>query len=124
MEGSTIFSVVDLKLGENSTQTYMDDIIVFSTSYREQEKHLKELLESVRRFRLKISPEKSRLAQTEVKFMGHLVSAEGIRPNFDRVSAIKEMPISRTVKDVRISLGMIGSYRRLISQFADIAEPF
>ena len=72
----------------------------------EPEKRSDELLERARRFGLKISPEKPRFAQTEVKFMGRLATDEGIRPNLDRAWAIKEMPIPRTVKDVKISYGI------------------
>ena len=111
------------ELDENSTQIYMDDIIIFSKGHSEHKRHLKELLDRVRRFGLKISPEKSKFAQTEVKFMGHLVSAEGVKPNFDRVRAIREIPVPKTVKEVRTFLGMLGYYRRFIDRFADLTEP-
>ena len=110
-------------LDERVIQVYMDDIIVFSRNLAEHRVHLECLLKRIEEFGLKISVEKSNLCQPEVKFMGHIVSAEGARPNEEKVRAIKEMPVPRNVKEVRTFLGMMGYYRKFVANLAKKTEP-
>ena len=111
------------ELDENCTQIYMDDIIVFSSNWKEHEVHLKQLLTRVRKFGLKVSPDKSKFGEPEVKFMGHLVTSKGVKPNPERVRAIRVMSVPKNVKEVRMFLGMVGYYRRFLDKFADMTEP-
>ena len=59
----------------------------------------------------------------EIKFLGDLVSADGIRVNPDKVKAIQDWPIPNTVKDVRVVLGASGYYRKFILNYSKIASP-
>jgi len=62
--------------------------------------------------------DKCKFAQWSVKFLGHIVSVDGIRTNPDKVRAITEFPTPSNVDDVRRFLGMVGYYRRFIEHFA------
>lgn len=110
-------------LDERTVQVYMDDVVVFSKTWDEHIGHLTGLFDRFKKFGLKVSPEKTKLGEREVKFMGHIVSEAGVRPNEERVKAIKEIPVPKNVKEIRTFLGMMGYYRRFISNFADITEP-
>lgn len=110
-------------LDDDSTQIYMDDVIVFSKTWTDHIRHLTQLFRRIREFGLKISKEKTKLGRDSVKFMGHVVAWDGIRPNEDRVRAIRDLPIPTNVKAVRTFLGMMGYYRRFIKNFAEITEP-
>jgi hypothetical protein len=59
----------------------------------------------------------------EIKFLGHLVSAKGIRVNPEKVQAIVDWPAPKTVKDVRAFLGISGYYRKFIQSYSKVAAP-
>ncbi|CAC5371563.1 unnamed protein product [Mytilus coruscus] len=59
----------------------------------------------------------------EKKFLGHVVSEEGVATNPDKIAAIKEWPTPRTVHEVRSFIGTCSYYRRYIRGFSDIARP-
>jgi hypothetical protein len=112
-----------LGLDEQAVQAYMDDIIVFSRTRREHQTHLKRVLERLREFKLRISDEKSSFFKSEVKFMGHIVSREGVRPNKEKVAAIKDIPTPKNQKDIRAFLGVVNYYRRFLGNMAGHVEP-
>lgn len=55
--------------------------------------------------------------------MGHVVSSEGIAPNEDKISAVKDFPHPHNVKTVRSFLGLANYYCRFVKDFAKIAAP-
>jgi hypothetical protein len=64
---------------------YLDDITVFSRTYKEHHYHLKRVFLKCRRFGLSLNPKKSLFAMKEGKLLGHIVSAEGVRIDPSRV---------------------------------------
>lgn len=67
-------------------------------------------------------PKKCNLFQRKVKFLGHIVSENGIEPCPSKIEVIKDWPILCIVKELRSFLGIILYYRRFIKGFADIAK--
>ena len=67
---------------------YLDDITVFSKTDKEHRYHLKKVFQKCRRFGLSLNPKKSLFAMQEGKLLGHIVSAEGVKIDPDRVEAI------------------------------------
>ena len=63
------------------------------------------------------------LNRKKVKFLGHVISKDGVRPDPDKVSATKEYPVPSSVKDVRAFLGLANYYRKFVKDFAKIAGP-
>ena len=80
---------------------YLDDITVFSQSDDEHLKHLKQTFLKCRKFGLFLNPKKSHFAVQEGKLLGHLVSADGIRIDPERVKAILKISLPRSKKDVQ-----------------------
>ncbi|KAL1141027.1 hypothetical protein AAG570_000953 [Ranatra chinensis] len=109
-------------LSEDAIQIYMDDIIVFSRSEQEHGRHLRQLLQRFKEFGLKASCEKSSFFNESVKFMGHVLSREGIRPDPVKVEAIRELQDPVDVKGVRSIMGLVGYYRRFLPSLADRME--
>jgi len=60
---------------------------------------------------------------TEIKFLGHLVSADGINPMPDKLEAIRNWPVPHCLKDVRSFFGLASYYRQFVKGSATIAEP-
>ena len=55
--------------------------------------------------------------------MGHIVSSDGISPNPDKITAVKDFPQPQNVKGVRSFLGLANYYRRFVPRFSFIARP-
>ena len=56
-------------------------------------------------------------------YLGHVISAEGIEPQAEKVAAVKEFQSPRNVSEVRSFLGFVGYYRRFIPDFSALAKP-
>jgi hypothetical protein len=70
-----------------------------------------------------LNQEKLHLAQQEITFLGHLISAPGFRILPGRVEVIRNFPSPKNLKAVRRFLGMAGFYGRFIDRFSQIVEP-
>jgi hypothetical protein len=79
---------------------YLDEITVFSRSDREHYEHLKRVFLKCRKFGLSLNPKKSLFSMKEGKFLGHIVSAEGVRIDPNRVEAIQTLSLPRSKKEV------------------------
>ena len=102
---------------------YLDDIIVFGTSLQEHMENLRVIFERLRENNLKIQLDKSEFLRKEVAYLGHIISEEGIRPNPDKINAVKNYPIPKTAKEIKAYLGLLGYYRKFISNFAKLTKP-
>ena len=102
---------------------YLDDIIVFSSTVEQQLERLRLVFERIRKENLQLKPKKCHLFRKEVSFLGHRVSADGVTTEEDKVQAVKEWPVPKTVKAVRSFLGLTGYYRRFVKDYANVASP-
>ena len=100
---------------------YLDDIIILS--FEEHLQRLDTALSRIRQAGLKLKPSKCHLGQTIVKYLGHIVSREGVSTDPCKVQRICEWPVPRSVSDVRTFLGFAGYYRRFIAGFAMLSAP-
>lgn len=110
-------------LEEEWIQVYMDDLVIFSKNIEEHRDHLIKVIRRLKEFNLRVSVDKKQLGKREVRFMGHILSESGVRPNPDKIKAIAEVPVPKDVKELRGFLGMANYYRKFIQGFADKAEP-
>ena len=72
---------------------------------------------------MKAKPSKCELFKTEIKFLGHMVSADGINQLPDKLEAIRDWPVPHCLGDVTAFCGQASYYRRFVKGFATIAEP-
>ena len=75
---------------------YLDDVIVFGHSEEEHLEHLCIVFECFRKFNLKLKPSKCSFFQSEIVYLAHPVSCEGIHPSRENVHAIEEFPMLET----------------------------
>ena len=90
------------------------------------EQHLERLnlvLDRLRVANLKVKPSKCHFFQEKVKFLGSVVSSEGIEPDPDKLSAVSEWPVPQTLTELRAFVALASYYRRHVKGFAGIARP-
>ena len=102
---------------------YVDDIIVFSQTVEDHIGHLEQVFSRLREIGLRLHPAKYRFASPQVAFLGHLITAQGILPNPDKIKAVKEFRNPTNAREVREFLGIAGYYRRFVPGFSKVAGP-
>ena len=102
---------------------YLDNIIVFSSTWEEHLARLHQVFERLRHANLKLGAEKCTFAAKEISYLGHRVTEEGLLPDSSLLAAIREIPPPKTATEVRSFLGLAGYYRRYVKNFAAIAGP-
>jgi hypothetical protein len=83
---------------DRSIVVFIDDILVYSNSYIEHEKHLREVLQTLREHRLYAKLNKCEFWLKEVTFLGHVISAEGILVDPRKVEAVLKWERPTNVK--------------------------
>ena len=102
---------------------YMDDIIIYSTTPQEHLVTLADTLERLANAGLKINPAKTTLVREEVNYLGHVISAQGIQPNSDKIAAIRNLKPPSNIREVRMFLGLTGYFRKFVKAYATLADP-
>jgi hypothetical protein len=87
---------------------YLDDIVIYGASLEDHNKRLKEVLQRLRENNLKLQPDKCEFLRKEVIYLGHIISENGISPDPSKLTAIKEFPTPKKVKDVQSFIGLAG----------------
>ena len=105
------------------TMTYLDDIIIFSNTEEEHLAHIKEIFRRLEAADLKMKRSKCDFFKKHIHYLGHLISADGIRPLKDKLDMIWDMPAPRNSKEVKQFLGLAGYYRKFVPHFADLSRP-
>ena len=106
--------------GPDFVATYLDDVLIFSTTFEEHLVHLRSVLDRLLEVGLKLKPAKCHFICQSVEYLGHLVTPQGISPNPARVAAY---PTPTSVKEMRQFVGIASYYRRFIKGFAKVAQP-
>ena len=106
-----------------SVVVFLDDILIFSRSWDDHLKHLEEVFTALRKHQLFCKPSKCVLGVTSVKFLGHIISRSSLKPDDEKVAAVRDWPVPRSVSDIRRFLGFTNYFRRFIDHYSDIARP-
>jgi transposase InsO family protein len=102
---------------------YLDDVLVASETVEQHLEHLREVLGRLQHHGLVLNVEKCQFGLAELDYLGHHVSASGIRPMAAKVKAIETFPRPRTVQNLQTFLGMANFYRRFLPAAARTLRP-
>ena len=101
----------------------MDDILVYGTNSKEHWQRVKLVLQRIRNSGMTLKKEKCQFGMTEVKFLGHLVSVQGIKPDPDKVSAIMALTPPTGKREARSLMGMVNYLNKFSKKLAEISAP-
>ena len=102
---------------------YIDDLLIHSASWDEHLQHLELVFIKLRKHNLKLNLGKCEFGKDEVNYLGHVITARGVRPGADKSAAIKNCPSPRTPREIKGFLGMANFFRTYIRNFSHIAAP-
>ena len=109
--------------GLKFAMTYLDVIIIFSENELQHLEHLEIVFSCLQEAGLKMKHFKCDFFKSEIHYLGHLISPEGISPLPNKLDCIKHMPALKDVKEIKQFLGLTGYYRKFVPRFADISRP-
>ena len=123
-------STLQEKLADlEGVEVIRDDIIVmgFGDTHEQaalnHDENLLELLERARKVNLRLNSRKMELRKPEVKFMGHIISREGLKPDPAKVKGVEEIPQPLCKQEVLSLLGFVNYLSRFLPRLADVAQP-
>jgi hypothetical protein len=102
---------------------YLDDILVYSKNKEEHAEHLRLVLERLHEHKLYAKYSKCEFWLSEVTYLGHVISKDGIAVNPERVQAILDWTPPKNARQVRSFLGLASYCRRFVEKFSKIAKP-
>src|SRR5436190_438213 len=99
---------------------YLDDILIYSNSHEEHTKHVRLVLEKLRKHGLYASLEKCEFSVEEVNFLGFVISPTGISMEPSRIATIVDWPTPKSVLDIQVFLGFCNFYRRFVEAYSHV----
>jgi hypothetical protein len=125
--GSIVFQSLAYSLFRKMLFKYMlcytDDVIIYSPDIETHiTQHLPELFRTLRKANLKLNSKKSQFATDHCRYLGHIITAEGCKPDPDRLSAIATYPMCKDVTELRRFLGICNYFRRYIMNYSKITH--
>ena len=108
---------------EDFLPSYFDDILIFSSTINDHLKHLDLVLKRLGDYNLAMKLSKCQFFKYEVKFVGHIVNANGYKPETQKVSEIINFKRPSCVRELRQFLGMSGFYGKFIENYSQEVVP-
>jgi hypothetical protein len=113
----------EAQIGRNM-EVYVDDMLVKSLTSHDHVTDLAEAFDTLRKYHMKLNPQKCAFGVDSGKFLGFMVSQRGIEANPDKVRVILEMPSPRTTKQLQQLTGRLAVLNRFVSRSSDKCLPF
>src|SRR6266540_358410 len=107
----------------NFILVYLDDIIIYSKTWKGHLNHLRIVFEALREAGLMVKVKKCDFAKKELKFLEHIISREGIRTDPEKIEKMVNMGPFKNLKELRSRLGLFSFYRQYIKGFSNITKP-
>ena len=107
----TLMRLMDKAFGDLNFQialVYLDDILIFASTFEETLSRLETVLSRLSTLNLKVKPEKCQLSRKKVRYLGHVVTREGTSPDPEKVRAVSKWPRPESLRDLRGFLGLSG----------------
>ncbi|XP_042145244.1 uncharacterized protein K02A2.6-like [Ixodes scapularis] len=110
--------------GLEGVSVVMDDILVWGGTKTEHDENLKRVLERCRSYNLRLNKKKCRFLQQSVRYLGHIVTNEGLALDPGRLQDILEVKEPKNRKELQVFLGMVNFVARFVPNMSTITAPF
>src|SRR5579862_6639847 len=123
---ATFQKTMNLVFGDmvgNCLTVYIDDIQIFSSTFEEHIRHLREVMNRLRSNGLFLKPKKCVLGTDESKYLGFIVGRKGLSTDPAKVKDVQMYPRPANQTEMRAFLGLATYYRRFIKNFSQLASP-
>ena len=108
----------------HTVEVYIDDMAVKSKREMQHIDDLKGVFKVLRQHRLRLNADKCAFGVRAGKFLGYLITNQGIKVNHDKIEAVKHLKPPSNPKEVQVLTSMLTALNRFISKFADRCQPF
>ena len=108
--------------GLEGVEVIADDILVFGKDVTEHDRNLRNLLERARERNLKLNKDKVKLRLTEVTYIGHRLTSNGLKPDPKKVEAIVNMPTPKDLPELRRFLGMVNYLSKFLPNLSTVTD--
>jgi hypothetical protein len=103
---------------------YLDGILIYSKNEENHVKHVTLILETLEKADIELHPEKCVFHAKEIKFLGYILTQDGIKMNPTKVKAVLNWPIPKIITEIQKFIGFANFYRRFIKGYLKIAISF
>ena len=102
---------------------YVDDLLIFSRTEEEHLEHLRLVFEKFCQSGLKFKFKKCALFKSQLEYLGHLITTEGIKPLQDKVDAILRLQPASMVTEVKHVIGIANYYKKFLPLLSEVIRP-
>jgi len=117
-----IAAVLNPVLGHHAL-AYLDDVVIYSAGFEQHLSHLDAVLQLLAGAGFRLNLSKCRFATDTFRFLGHLITPDGVLPAPDKFTVIRAIKTPRNQRHVRQFLGATGFFRRHVPNYARVASP-
>ena len=116
-------TVAELFSDIEGVETYVDDFLIHGTTEEEHDARLKPVLNRCRSINLHLNASKCKFKQTELSYLGHIISHNSLKPDERKAKAIRDMPEPENKADLRRILGMVTYLSKFCPNLSTLAAP-
>lgn len=109
--------------GLENVQAYIDDVLMWGKTPQDLSKTMTLVFERLKKFNVKVNLEKCKFIVKEVKYLGHILCSEGVKPNLEKIKAILEAPQPKNITEVRSFVGMVNFYSKFLKNLSELLLP-
>ena len=102
---------------------FIDDILVYASTWDSHLQILHQVFQLLQQHGIRIKLSKCSFVQQQLKYLGHIISGDGVATDPKKIQDVQQWPVPTNVKDVRGFLGFAGYYRKFVQHFGTIAKP-
>jgi hypothetical protein len=102
---------------------FIDDILIYSSNWTTHLHQLRAVFATLDQHHFKVNLSKCSFAKTQLHYLGHVISQNGVATDPGKVSVIKSWPSPRSAKEIRSFLGLAGYYRKFVANFGILSRP-
>ena len=104
-------------------EVIMNDILVWETTIEEHDRRLKIVLDKARTYNLKLSPNKAEFRKKQIRYVGHVLSCEGLKPDYEKVKAVEQMKTPQSKKELQHFLGFVQYLAKFLPNMSEVSAP-